>query len=150
METYVARILGRGHFICEVALLRVILGVFLPPRARVVHRVLEAVPVFVLGGVVARVQVPRAPVLVQVLESGQVPITGCLSARVRVPRAPVLVQVLESGQSSIKGCVLARELTPIKVVFSRPLQQPYTPPASSEVTYVLRSFTKKSDDSLVG
>ena len=175
METYVARILGSGHFICEV--LRVLLGVFLPPRALVVHRVLEAVPAFVLGGVVARVPVPRAPVLVQVLESGQVPTIGCavargrvprapvlvqvlesgqvpvyscLKARVFVPRAPVLVQVLESGQVSIKGCVVARARTPSKVVLSRPLQQPYTPQVSSADAYGVRSFTKKSNDPLVG
>ena len=75
---------------------------------------------------------------------------GCRRARVRVPRAPVLVQVLESGQVSISGCVRARARTPITVVLSRPLQQSYTPPASSVFTYVFRSFTKKSDDSLVG
>ena len=50
--------------------LRVVLGVYLPIRALVMHRVLQAVPVFVIGGVKARVFVPRAPVLVQVLESG--------------------------------------------------------------------------------
>jgi len=50
--------------------LRVSLGVFLPPRALVIHRVLQAVPVFVMGGAKARPRVPRAPVLVQVLESG--------------------------------------------------------------------------------
>ena len=66
-----------------------------------------------------------------------------------VPRAPVLVQVLESGQCPF-GCALARVCTPSTVVLSRPLQQPYTPPASSEVTYELRRFTKKSNDSLVG
>jgi len=60
------------------------------------------------------------------------------------------VQVLESGQSSIKGCVSAREHTPSTVVLSRPLQQSYTPPTSRVFTYVFRSFTKKSDDSLVG
>ena len=103
--------------------LRVSLGEYLPPRALVIHRVLQAVPVFVIGGVIARVSVPRAPVLVQVLESGQVPITGCASARAR---------------------------TPIKVVLSRPLQQSYTPTASTVVTYEPRSFIKKSDDSLVG
>ena len=52
----------------------VLLGVYLPPRALVIHRVLQTVPVFAMGGVKARVRVPRAPVLVQVLESGQVPI----------------------------------------------------------------------------
>ena len=103
--------------------LRVVLGVYLPPRALVVHRVLQTVPVFVPGGV---------------------------HACVRVPRAPVLVQVLENEQLSIKGGVRARPCTPITVVLSRPLQQPYTPPESSVVAYVFRSFTKKSDDSLVG
>ena len=106
-----------------------LLGVYLPPRgvsrlrALVVHRVLQTVPVFVIGGVIARAGVPRAPVLVQVLESGQVPMKGCAVARVR---------------------------TPITIVLSRPLQQPYTPPGSSVVAYVFRSFTKKSNDSLVG
>ena len=57
--------------------LRVPPGVSIPPLALVVHRVLQALPVFVIGGVVARVQVPRAPVLVQVLESGQVSMCGC-------------------------------------------------------------------------
>jgi len=100
------------------------LGVYLPVRGLVIHRVLQAVPAFVIGGVIARVPVPRAPVLVQVLESGQVP---------------------------IKGCVLARVCTPIsKVVHSRPLQQSYTPPTSSVVTYEPHSFTKKSNNSLVG
>ena len=50
--------------------LRVFLGVSLPLVALVIHRVLQAVPVFVLGGVKERQIVPRAPVLVQVLESG--------------------------------------------------------------------------------
>jgi hypothetical protein len=77
--------------------LRVLLGVCLPPRALVIHRVLQALPVFAMGGVPARVALPRAPVLVRVLESGQVSISGCESARERVSRAPVLVQVLESG-----------------------------------------------------
>ena len=45
-------------------------GVFLPPRALVIHRVLQTVPVFVIGCVIANFRVPRAPVLVQVLESG--------------------------------------------------------------------------------
>jgi len=130
--------------------LRVFLGVDLPPRALVIHRVLQAVPLFVTGGPKARVQVPRAPVLVQVLENGQVPILGCVRARVRVPRAPVLVQVLESGQVPLSGCISARECTPIKVVYSRPLQQSYTPTHSSEVAYAVRSFTKKSNDSLEG
>jgi hypothetical protein len=103
--------------------LRVVLGVPLPLRALVIHRVLQTVPVFFLGGEMARVRVPRAPVLVQVLESGQVPMKSCASARARPP---------------------------IKVVLSRPLQQSYTPPASSVVTYALRSFIKKSNDSLVG
>ena len=97
------------------------LGVYLPLIALVVHRVLQAVPAFFIGGV---------------------------PARVVVPRAPVLVQVLESGQFSIIGCVRARVCIPIKVVLSRPLQQPYTPPHSSVVAYVFRSFTKKSKDSL--
>ena len=44
----------------------------------------------------------------------------------------------------------ARVCTPITVVLSRPLQQSYTPPRSSVVAYVFRSFTKKSNDSLVG
>ena len=103
--------------------LRVVLGVCLPLRALVVHKVLQAVPAFAFGGP---------------------------SARGNVPRAPVLVQVLESGQVSIKGCVMARLLTPIKFVLSLPLQQSYTPPASRVFTYVFRSFTKKSNDSLVG
>ena len=47
--------------------LRVFLGVFLPHQALVVHQVLQAVPVFVKGGAIAREVVPRAPVLVQVL-----------------------------------------------------------------------------------
>ena len=132
-------------------MLRVFLGVSLPLRALVVHRVLQAVPAFVYGGVKARAVVPRAPVLVQVLKNVQVPINGCGSARARAPRAPVLVQVLENGQLSICGCDRARARPPSKVVLSRPLQQPYTPPASSFVAYVFRSFvTKKSNDSLVG
>ena len=126
------------------------LRVSLPPRALVIHRVLQAVPAFAFGGVIARAVVPRAPVLVQILENGQVPFIGCVRARDRVPRAPVLVQVLESGQASICGCVMAQFSTPIKVVHSRPLQQSYTPPASSVVAYVFRSSTKKSDDSIVG
>ena len=60
------------------------------------------------------------------------------------------MQVLESGQLSILGCVRARVRTPSTVVLSRPLQQPYTPPGSSVVAYEPRSFTKKSNDSLVG
>ena len=47
--------------------LRVSLGVFLPHRALVIHRVLQAVSMFVIGGVIAREVVPRAPVLVQEL-----------------------------------------------------------------------------------
>jgi len=120
--------LSSGDISSEV--LRVVLGVFLPPRALVVHQVLQAVPLFVIGGAKARVGVPRAPVLVQVLESGQVPKHGCAVARVRTPRRFVLSRP--------------------QVVLSRPLQQSYTPPESSEVAYVFRSFTKKSDDSLVG
>ena len=122
LETYVARILGRRHFTCEV--LRVSLGVMvpagvrgsgikllLPVRALVIHRVLQTVPVFVMGGPIARA---------------------------RVPRAPVLVQVLESGQVSVSGRARARVCTPISmVVLSRPLQQTYTPPASSVVAYAL-------------
>ena len=134
--------------------LRVPLGVPPPLRALVIHRVLQAVPVFVMGGVPARVAIPRAPVLVQVLENGQVSMCGCVIARERVPRAPVLVQVLESGQVSTCGCETARACIPIiKVVLSPPLQQPYTPPGSCVVAYevpVFRSFTKKSNDSLVG
>ena len=103
--------------------LRVFLGVMLPLRALVIHRVLQAVPAFASGGV---------------------------RARQHVPRAPVLVQVLESGQVSIIGCVVARRCTPIKVVLSRPLQQSYTPQEGRVFTYEPRSFTKKSDDSLVG
>jgi len=103
--------------------LRVVLGVCLPLRALVVHKVLQAVPAFAFGGP---------------------------SARGNVPRAPVLVQVLESGQVSNLGCALARVCTPNAVVHSRPLQQSYTPPASSEVTYELRRSTKKSNDSLAG
>ena len=89
--------------------LRVLLGEVLPLRALVIHRVLQAVPVFALGGVPARVLVPTAPVLTQVLESGQVPILGC---------------------------GMARACTPSTVVLSRPLQHPYTSPQSSVVTYV--------------
>ena len=103
--------------------LRVYLGVVLPPRGLVIHRVLQALPVFVFGGVLARVAVPRAPVLVQVLESGQVSIIGCVVAHARIPST---------------------------VVLSRPLQQPYTPLHSSAAAYEPRSFTKKSNDSLVG
>ena len=103
--------------------LRVVLRVCLPPRALVVHQVLQAVPVFLIGGVLARHVATRAP---------------------------VLVQVLESGQLSINSCLIARVCTPSTVVLSRPLQQPYTPPGSSVVTYVFLNFTKKSDDSLVG
>ena len=44
-----------------------LLGVVIPPRALVIHRVLQAVPVFAMGGVTAREVVPRAPVLVQEL-----------------------------------------------------------------------------------
>ena len=120
------------------------------PRAPVLVQVLESGQVPICGCVRARVRVPRAPVLVQVLENGQVPMFGCGMARVRVPRAPVLVQVLESGQVSISGCATARVCTPSTVVLSRPLQQPYTPPHSSVVAYAFRSFTKKSNDSLVG
>ena len=69
--------------------LRVFLGVYLPLRALVIHRVLQTVPVFAMGGVKARVRVPRAPVLVQVLESGQVPIRGCPRARVCTPNKVV-------------------------------------------------------------
>ena len=101
------------------------LGVFLPPRALVIHRVLQAVPVFVTGGPIARV--PD-----------------------RVPRAPVLVQVLENGQLSMIGCVRARPCIPSTVVLSHPLQQPYTPLYSSVAAYVVPHFTKKSNDSLVG
>ena len=101
--------------------LRVRLGVFLPLQALVIHQVLQTVPAFALGGVIARVFAPRAPVLVRVLENGQVPINGCGRARVLVPRAPVLVQVLESGQVSIKGGVRARPCTPSTVVLSRQL-----------------------------
>ena len=66
----------------------------------------------------------------------------------------VLVQVLENGQVTIIGCGKARVFTPITVVYSRPLQQSYTPTASSvhRATFiydVLRRFTKKSNDSLV-
>jgi len=132
----------------------VFLGVFLPLRALVIHRVLQTVPAFVIGGVKACGLAPRAPVLVQVLESWQVSMKGCGRARVRVPRAPVLVQVLESWQVSMKGCGRSRVYTPSKVVLPRPLQQSYTPPGSSVVTYlqtpVRRVRTKKSDDSLVG
>ena len=103
--------------------LRVFVGVPPPLRALVVHRVLQAVPVFVTGGAMARLPAPRAP---------------------------VLVQVLESGQLSVNGCVRAHDKIPSDVVLSRPLQQSYTPPPSSVVTYVFRSFTKKSNDSLVG
>jgi len=60
------------------------------------------------------------------------------------------VQVLENGQVSFIGCGRAREHTPNKVVLSRPLQQSQTPQLSSAVTYGPRSFTKKSNDSLVG
>ena len=126
------------------------LGVYLPLRALVIHRVLQTVPVFVMGGVTARDRVPRAPVLVQVPENDQVPKIGCFIARLRVPRAPVLVQVLESGQVPLHCCVGARVCTPSKVIHSCPLQQPYTPPGSSVFTYEFRSFTKKSNDSLVG
>jgi hypothetical protein len=120
------------------------------PRAPVLVQVLENGQVSIIGCGRARGPVPRAPVLVQVLENGQVPICGCDRACVRVPRAPVLVQVLESGQVSINSYGRARVCTPIKVVLSRPLQQSYTPPASSVFTYGARSVTKKSDDSLVG
>ena len=71
--------------------LRVALGIFLPLRALVVHRVLQTVPAFVLGGVIARALTPRAPVLVQVLESGQVSIKGCVKARARVPSSSTFV-----------------------------------------------------------
>jgi len=131
-------------------MIRVLLGEYLPPRALVVHRVLQAVPVFVIGGGRARPLVPRAPVLTQVLKNVHVPIFGCGNARVQAPRAPVLVQVLESGQVPICDCVVARVCTPITVVLSRPLQQLYTPLHSSVGAYGVRSFTKKSNDSLVG
>ena len=152
--------LSSGDISSEV--FRVVLGVHLPRLALVIHRVLQAVPLFVMGGVQARAQVPRAPGLVQVLENGQVPLSGCGRARVPVPRAPVLVQVLENGQVSILGCVPARLCTPSTVVLSRPLQQSYTPPGSSVIAYAghtkaawvpfprFRNFTKKSNDSLVG
>ena len=63
--------MGR-RFIVGISLevLCVRLGVFLPLRALVIHRVLQTVPVFELGGPIARGPVPRAPVLVQVLENG--------------------------------------------------------------------------------
>ena len=129
--------------------LRVLLGVVLPLRALVIHRVLQAVPVFVIGGAKARVQSQGHPFSCKYLRTGKCPF-GLRKARVRVPRAPVLVQVLESGQVPLSGCISARECTPIKVVLSRPLQQSYTPPHSSVVAYAVRSFTKKSNDSLVG
>ena len=51
--------------------IRVRLGVMLPVRALVIHRVLQAVPVYVparvVEGVPARAVVPRAPILAQVL-----------------------------------------------------------------------------------
>ena len=124
--------------ICDSAeVFRVSVGVFLPHFAFVVHRVLQAVPVFFLGGGRARKQVPRAPVLVQVLESGQVPMKGCVLTL---------------------GCTIEKVMTnwvltgrtPSTVVFLRPLQQSYTPPHSSEVAHGVRSFTKKSNDSFVG
>ena len=86
--------------------LRVFLGVSLPLVALVIHRVLQAVPVFFLGGEIARGPFPRAPVLVQVLQNVQVPICGC---------------------------AIARERAPSTVVLSRPLQQSYTPQGSSVV-----------------
>ena len=103
--------------------LRVFLGVSLPLVALVIHRVLQAVPVFFLGGEIARGPFPRAPVLVQVLQNVQVPICGC---------------------------AIARERAPSTVVLSRPLQQSYTTPGSSVLTYGVRNFTKKSNDSIVG
>jgi len=113
---------------------RVVLGVFLPLRGFVIHRVLQAVPVFVLDGAIARLRVPRVPALVQVLENGQVTIKGCVSTK-------------------IKDCARAHVFNPSTVVLlSRPLQQSNTPPGSSPVAYVcrVRSFTKKSNHSLVG
>ena len=103
--------------------LRVVLGVFLPLRALVIHRVLQAVPVFRMGGVQH---------------------VSCLQGH------PFSCKYWRAGKLSIMGCLRAHVFTPSTVVLSRPLQQPYTPPGSSEVTYELRSFTKKSDDSLVG
>ena len=47
--------------------IRVRLGVMLPVRALVIHRVLQAVPASEYGGVRARVVVPRAPILAQIL-----------------------------------------------------------------------------------
>ena len=69
----VFRVLRERVVLLHIAPFGVLLRVVLPPRALVVHRVLQAVPVFVIGGGPARVRVPRAPVLVEVLESGQVP-----------------------------------------------------------------------------
>ena len=113
--------------------LRVLLGVVLPLRALVIHRVLQAVPVFVIGGVTARVQSQGHPFSCKYLRAGKCPHglrkarvrsqghpfsckywrTGkcplwAAKARVRVPRAPVLVQVLESGQVSISRLRRAR------------------------------------------
>ena len=113
----------RSIVVISYEVLHVVLGVPLPPLALVIHRVLQAVPVFVIGGKMARGPFPRTPVLVQVLENVQVPICGCARARV---------------------------CTPSKVVLSRPLQQSYTTPGSSVLTYGVCNFTKKSNDSLVG
>ena len=112
----------RSIVVISYEVLHVVLGVPLPPLALVIHRVLQAVPVFVIGGKMARGPFPRTPVLVQVLENVQVPICGWARARV---------------------------CTPSKVVLSRPLQQSHTPQESSVFTYVVRSCTKKSNDSLV-
>ena len=59
--------LSSGDISSEV--LRVYLGVVIPTRALVIHRILQAVQAFMNGGVKARGRAPRAPVLVRVLES---------------------------------------------------------------------------------
>ena len=74
--------------------IRVPLGIFLPHIALVVHHVLQAVPMFVMGSERARAVVPRAPVLVQVLESGQVSANDCVIARAFMPSTVVLSRPL--------------------------------------------------------
>ena len=100
--------------------LRVSLGVFLPPWALVVHRVLQAVPAVCKRLRKSTCTCPKGTrSRASTGERGGARLR-LRSARGRVPRAPVLVQVLESGQVSIFGCVTARERTPSKVVLSRP------------------------------
>ena len=87
--------------------------------------------------------VPRAPVLVQVLESGEV---LRLREHGRVQGHPFSCKYLRAGKCPF-GCG-ARVCTPIKVVHSRPLQQSYTPPASSVVHIRVSQLAPRSPTTL--